>query len=160
MGGCYENGEARQQACKALVDTGPWSSVPEVGYSVAEDSVVGTAIQRVYRHREALVRANKGYSGEGGGQGKDDVDEAVRCALTSMLTGDAVTPPAGTDAALRYVRDRVNVPRDMPIHSAKAFRQALESTAALVGDGHANPIPVKHRRDQSPVEFAHTAAAF
>jgi len=121
-----------------------------------EQHHVAVAIQRVYRHRENLVRVNQGYTGGGSGE-KEAVDLAIRCALTRMLTGEAVTPPAGTDASLRYIRDRVNVPRDMPVHSAKLFRQSLEDTAAMVGGGHANPIPIKHRKDQSPLEFLTTA---
>ena len=81
------------------------------------------------------------------------VDEALRCALTHMMTGEKVTPPAGADVALRYVRDRVNVPRDMPIWSGRLLRAALEDTASLAGDGQGPLIPKKHRRDQDPKLF-------
>ncbi len=55
---------------------------------------------------------------------------------------------------LRYLRDRVNVPRDMSIYAAKRLREALEATAALDGDSQPDPLPVKHRRDQDPANFA------
>ena len=77
----------------------------------------------------------------------------MRCALTLMMTGEVCTPPVGSDGALRYLRDRVNVPRDMSIYAAKRFREALEETAALVGDSQGTPILLKHRRDQDPANF-------
>jgi len=46
------------------------------------------------------------------------------------------------------------VPRDMSIYAAKRLREALEKTAALAGDGQSPPIPIKHRRDQDPANFA------
>ena len=55
--------------------------------------------------------------------------------------------------ALRYLRDRVNVPRDMSIYAARRMRTALERTAALAGDGEGPPIPVNHRRDRDPRAF-------
>ena len=81
------------------------------------------------------------------------VDEALRCALTLMLTGEAAQPPPGSDVALRYVRDRVNVPRDMSLWAARRLREALESTAAAAGPGTGPPLSVQHRRDQDPAAF-------
>jgi len=63
-------------------------------------------------------------------------------------------PPTGSDKALRYLRSRINVPRDMSIFAAKRLREALEKTASLVGDQQGQPIPIKHRRDQDPAYFA------
>ena len=71
-----------------------------------------------------------------------------------MMTGTNCIPPQGSDAALRYLRDRINVPRDMSIYAAKRLRMALETTAALVGDAQGDPIPFNHRRDQNPASFA------
>ena len=71
-----------------------------------------------------------------------------------MMTGKDCPPPAGSDVALRYLRDRINVPRDMSIYAAKHLRESLEKTAALAGDGQPQPIPIRHRRDQDPVNFA------
>lgn len=66
---------------------------------------------------------------------------------------------AGADAALRYVRDRVNVPRDMSLHAARRLRTALEETAALAGSASGPPIPSEHRRDQDPTTFRRAVAA-
>ena len=102
------------------------------------------------KHKDHLIAANPMLSED------VDVDEAIRCALTLMVSGETVEPPAGSDIALRYVRDRVNVPRDMPIWSARRFRSALEQTAAMAGKGQGPTIPIRHRRDQDPTVFGRT----
>ena len=70
-----------------------------------------------------------------------------------MMTGETETPPPGTDSGLRYLRDRINVPRDMPLWSARRLRESLELTAALAGNGQGPEITLKHRRDQNPKNF-------
>lgn len=145
MGGCWENGEPQMLLNKARVDHGPWLGLPDVTYPEPETSRA-EALQRVLKHRANIIRVNPA----------DDqlFDEALRCALTCMMRGQACSPPPGSDAALRYLRDRINVPRDMSIYAAKRLREALEQTAALVGDRQGTPIPVRHRRDQDPANFA------
>jgi glutathione S-transferase len=145
MGGCYENGEPQTRINQRRVDNGPWTGLPDVKYPEPENSRA-EALQRVIKHRTNIIKVNPA----------DDqlFDEALRCALTYMMTGEISTPPSGSDVALRYLRDRINVPRDMSIYAAKRLREALEETAALVGDRQGSPIPVQHRRDQDPVNFA------
>lgn len=144
MGGCWENGEPQMLLNKARVDQGSWLGLPDVTYLEPESSRA-EALQRVIKHRRNIVRVNPA----------DDrlFDEALRCALTHMMTGEVCTPPPGSDEALRYLRDRISVPRDMSIYAAKRLRESLESTAALVGDRQGIPIPFKHRRDQDPANF-------
>jgi glutathione S-transferase len=145
MGGCYENGEPQMLINKGRVDNGAWDGLPDVTYPEPETSRT-EALHRVLKHRNNIIRVNPA----------DDklFDEALRCALTAMMTGKTCTPPPGSDVALRYLRDRISVPRDMSIYAAKRLRTALESTAALVGNGQGTPIPLKHRRDQDPANFA------
>jgi glutathione S-transferase len=145
MGGCYENGEPQMLTNKARVDHGDWFGLPDVTYPEPENSRQ-EALARSIQHHANIVRVNP----------NDDklFDTAFRCALTNMMTGEICVPPVGTDAGLRYLRDRINVPRDMSIYAAKRLRQALEATAALVGDAQGTPIPFNHRRDQNPMEFA------
>jgi glutathione S-transferase len=145
MGGCYENGESQTLINKVRVDNGPWEGLPDVTYVEPETSRT-EALHRVLKHRQNIIRVNPT---------EDKLfDEALRCALTNMMTGKTCTPPAGSDVALRYLRDRISVPRDMSIYAAKRFRAALESTAAMVGNNQGTPIPFKHRRDQDPANFA------
>ncbi len=149
MGGCYENGEPQMLINKTRVDNGPWDGLPDATF-VEPESARAEALYRTIKHHANVVRVNPA----------DDklVDEALRCALTNMMTGKDLVPPPGSDAALRYIRDRINVPRDMSIYAAKRLRTALESTAALVGDTQGVPIPFNHRRDQNPVDFAKTSS--
>ncbi len=145
MGGCWDSGEPQMRLNQARVDNGPWVGLPDVTYPEPENSRV-EALQRVLSHRTNIIRVNPA----------DDrlVDEALRCALTHLMTSVACTPPEGSDLALRYLRDRINVPRDMSIYAAKRLRESLEKTAALAGDRQGPPIPIKHRRDQNPAYFA------
>ena len=145
MGGCWENGEPQMLVNKARVDRGPWAGLPDVTYPEPENSRA-EALQRVIKHRQNIIKVNPA---------SDKLfDEALRCALTRMMTGEVCTPPQGSDPALRYLRDRINVPRDMSIYAAKRLRQSLEETAALIGDRQGQAIPFNHRRDQDPANFA------
>ncbi|WP_404788522.1 glutathione S-transferase family protein [Altericista sp. CCNU0014] len=145
MGGCWENGEPQMQRNKTRVDNGPWFGLPDVAYPEPETSRA-EALQRVLKHRANIIRVNPADGAL--------FDAALRCALTHLITGEVCPPPAESDIALRYLRDRISVPRDMSIYAGKRLRESLEATAALVGDRQGPPIPLKHRRDQDPVPFA------
>ncbi|PSN19520.1 glutathione S-transferase [filamentous cyanobacterium CCP5] len=145
MGGCYANKAPQTAINQHRVDNGPWLGLPDVGYPEPETSRQ-EALARVLKHRANIIRVNPADDAE--------FDTALRCALTHLISGEVCTPPAGTDVGLRYLRDRINVPRDMSIYAAKRLRMALEETAALVGDRSGPAIPTRHRRDQDPAEFA------
>jgi glutathione S-transferase len=145
MGGCWENGDPQMQLNKARVNQGPWEGLPDVTYTEPETSR-SEALYRVLKHRDNIIRVNPAEDAL--------MEVALRCALTTLMTGEACTPPPGSDVALRYLRDRISVPRDMSIYAAKRLRAALETTAALAGDRQGVPIPTQHRRDQNPAEFA------
>ena len=148
MGGCYTSGSPAARKAAGQVDHGPWDgSLPDTALP-EPDSAVAEAVHRVVKHKDAVIAANPCAK-------PAVVDEALRCALTRLATGESCTPAqdAGADAALRYVRDRVNVPRDMSLHAARRLRAALEETAALAGDANGPPISMEHRRDQDPRPF-------
>ena len=144
MGGCWENGEPQMLINKAKVDHGSWFGLPDVTYPEPANSRA-EALHRVIKHRHNIIRVNPA----------DDqlFDTALRCALTNMMTDQVCNPPEETDVALRYLRDRISVPRDMSIYAAKRLREALEKTAALIGDRQPTPIPFRNRRDQDPINF-------
>ncbi len=144
MGGCWENGELQMLRNKQRVDQGPWIGLPDVGYPEPETSRA-EALQRVITHRTNIIRINPADN--------QLFDTALRCALTHMMTNETCIPPLGSDLGLRYLRDRVNVPRDMSIYAAKRLKTSLEATAALVGDAQGPALPTKHRRDQDPANF-------
>jgi glutathione S-transferase len=147
MGGCYFNDLPQTQTNRSQIDNGPWSGLPDVGYPMPE-SARQEALQRILKHRTKILNVNP----------LDDtvMDEALRCALTAMMTGKESLPPANSDVGLRYLRDRISVPRDMSIHAAQQLRTALEATAALAGDRPGPTIPLQHRRDQDPANFVAT----
>jgi glutathione S-transferase len=145
MGGCWENGEPQMLVNKSKVDNGPWAGLPDTTFPESEHARA-EALYRTIKHKDNIIRVNPGDN--------KLVDEALRSALTNMIAGTNCIPPQGSDSALRYLRDRINVPRDMSIYAAKRLRMALETTAALVGDAQGDPIPFNHRRDQNPASFA------
>jgi glutathione S-transferase len=144
MGGCWSNEQEQSLINQKRVDHGPWFGLPDVTYSEPESSR-SEALHRVLKHRANIIKVNPA----------DDslFDQALRCALTQMMTGETCTPPSGADVALRYLRDRINVPRDMSIYAAKRLRESLEFTASLAGDRQGPEIPTQHRRDQNPANF-------
>lgn len=144
MGGCWENHEPQMLLNKHKVDHGSWFELPDVTYPEPENSRE-EALARILKHRDNLIKVNPADP--------QIFDEALRCALTYLMTGEECQPPQGSDSALRYLRDRICVPRDMTIYPAKRLREALEKTASLVGDRQGEPIPFKHRRDQDPTRF-------
>jgi glutathione S-transferase len=145
MGGCYDNDNPQRLINQSKVDNGPWFGLPDVTYPEPENSRQ-EALQRVIKHRRNLIRVNPA---------EDSLfEEVLRCALTHLITGEVCLPPPGSDSALRYLRDRICVPRDMSIYAAKRLRESLEFTAALVGNEQGTPILLKHRRDQDPANFA------
>jgi len=144
MGGCWSNQEDQTLVNQVKVDQGPWLSLPDVTYPEPETSRQ-EALYRVLKHRTSLIRVNPAPN--------ELYDQALRCALTYLITGELCTPPEDSDTGLRYLRDRISVPRDMSIYAAKRLREALETTAALVGNNQGAPIPFEHRRDQDPANF-------
>ncbi|MDG2991404.1 glutathione S-transferase family protein [Candidatus Synechococcus calcipolaris G9] len=144
MGGCYSNAHPQTQINQNRVNFGPWLGLPDVSYP-EPDTARQEALYRVLKHRTNIMRVNPASP--------EVIDWALRCALTKLIKGEDCLPPPGSDGALRYLRDRISVPRDMSIYAAKHLRQALEVTAALAGDGQPAPLPVNHRQDQNPANF-------
>ncbi len=159
LGGCQANGSLDQQALASRIDEGPWPILgegekdPETSQPERPGSV-WFALGRTVKHRLALLRRHP--------LGEEGFDAPLRAALTHLATGERCRPPAGSAPALRYLRDRVSVPRDMPLHAARQLRAALENTACLdPSDGSARPapIPTRHRLDQDPRPFLQASRA-
>jgi glutathione S-transferase len=153
MGGCYANGSAQQRLLATRIDSGPWPIVdpamddPETSEPPSTDSAA-IALARVLRHRDPLLQRNP--------LGADGFDLPLRTALTVLIEQQPLPPPAGSASGLRHLRDRISVPRDMPLHAGRLLRQALEHTAALdpfSPQGQGEPISERDRRDQDPRPF-------
>lgn len=158
MGGCQTRICDAQRQLAARIDEGPWPILgdeqddPETSQPEPPNSHL-LALARTLRHRQVLLRRNP--------LGPDSFDAPLRSALTDLASGIPCPPPPGSAAALRYLRDRISVPRDMPLHAARQLRRALERTAGLdPSDPGARPapLPVRDRRDQDPQPFLEAAA--
>jgi glutathione S-transferase len=101
-----------------LVDYGPYQKVTgEVNADIypMPNLAKEEAAYRMIKHHETLASKNP--------FGAEAFDDGVRCALTLLLTGKQVTPVTkNADQAIRYIRDRISVPRDMSIWAAKNLR--------------------------------------
>ena len=146
MGGCWVDGNQAQQRMALAVDSGSGLDELERRWSSSGESVSARAraLERVLRHRHTLLARNPLG---------DRFDQPLRAALTAMILEQLVIPERGSASALRYLRDRISVPRDMPLESARLLRQVLESTAAEDGDQHPDALPFEHRLDQDPRPF-------
>eukprot|EP00940_MAST-03C_sp_MAST-3C-sp2_P003318 g3318.t1 len=162
MGGCFASGDAQQKRFAAHVDEGPWETLPDSMYADANVMLSKRiAATRVLKHRESILRANPVSD-------KRIVDTALRVVLTTMLdderrvANDAkmlASSPEDAAIALLYIRDRINVPRDMPIWSARYLRKSLDAVVDACASSAARkcavPIDERHRRDQDPRAFGH-----
>ncbi|QNI73899.1 glutathione S-transferase family protein [Synechococcus sp. NOUM97013] len=146
MGGCWADGSEGQRSMAAAVDAGQGLGALESRWTpaLADGMSRERALERVLRHRSTLLARNPLG---------DAFDQPLRAALTTLMQERSVSPEPGSAAALRYLRDRISVPRDMPLHSARLLRQALEATAVLDGDQQPTPLPFEHRFDQDPRPF-------
>eukprot|EP00941_MAST-03F_sp_MAST-3F-sp1_P004005 g4005.t1 len=169
MGGCYENFSETQQKYKKMIDEGPflpsekdYISLPDVGFTEPNDSAM-IALSRVLVHRENVIDcAVKGCRQVGAKVNRNDVEKALLRTVAKMVGEEGIlnseneSLPSEVSIALRYMRDRINVPRDMPLWSARRMRHSLEEIAREIGGNKERrrlEIPFQHRRDQDPREF-------
>ena len=70
-----------------------------------------------------------------------------------MITGEVLIPKKLSGISLRYLKNRISVPRDMPIISARLLRQSLNKIELLSNKNAIDNIPLNHRYDQDPRNF-------
>ena len=73
--------------------------------------------------------------------------------LTHMIKGEVLIPKKLSGISLRYLKNRISVPRDMPIISARLLRQSLNKIESLSDINEMDRIPFRHRYDQDPINF-------
>ena len=123
MGGCYPSGDENQQICQQKVDSCVDFDLKE-SLIIEPETSKSMALFRVLKHKDNILKINP-----------VDLDQALRAALTWMMTGDLVENiPPESGKGLRYLKNRINVPRDMPLWSARRFREALEKVASIEGN--------------------------
>ena len=87
---------------------------------------------------------------------KESFDESLRSALSHMITGEVLIPQKISGISLRYLKNRISVPRDMPIISARLLRKSLNKIESLSDINEIDKIPLRHRYDQDPIHFIYS----
>ena len=70
-----------------------------------------------------------------------------------MITGEVRIPEKLSGKSLRFLKNRISVPRDMPIISARLLRQSLNKIESLSDINEIDKIPFRDRYDQDPKNF-------
>ena len=69
------------------------------------------------------------------------------------MTGELLIPEKLSGISLKYLKNRISVPRDMPIISARLLRQSLNKIESLSDTNQIDKIPLRNRYDQDPRNF-------
>ncbi len=146
MGGCYKESNDQQINFSKLIDTGEGLGNYELNRNYDSKYFAKIALERVIKHKENLLKVNP-YN-------KESFEESLRSALTHMITGEVIIPKKFSGISLRYLKNRISVPRDMPIISARLLRQSLNKIESLSDINEIDKIPFRHRYDQDPSNFA------
>ena len=152
MGGCYESKTEEQHLARKKVDEGPWFDLHDTLFDESEldDDAKNIALERMLLFKSNVINANPM---------KSEFDAPLRQALTLMMTGDKCESTAHTldndqiAQSLRYLRDRINVPRDMPIYSGRYMREALEEVASMYSSNRASRDSYRSQTRSKPVKF-------
>ncbi len=145
MGGCYKEINEQQVSFSELIDTGEGLGNYELNKNYDSKHFAKIALKRVIKHKDNLLKVNP-YN-------KESFDESLRSALTHMITGEVVIPKKLSGISLRYLKNRISVPRDMPIISARLLRQSLNKIESLSDINELDEIPFRNRYDQDPINF-------
>ena len=150
MGGCFFDKNQLQKQFSTAIDSGEGLGCMETCFSQEKQSENKgpefIALTRVLKHRQTLLDLNP--------LGAELFDQPLRAALTFLMKGKLCSPHKGTASGLRYLRDRISVPRDMPLLAARKLRQAIEKTAQLDNPEQGALISTKNRFDQNPEPFS------
>ncbi len=145
MGGCYKESNKQQIIFSELIDTGKGLGNYELNKNYDSKYFAKIALKRVLKHKDNLLKVNP-YD-------KESFEESLRSALTHMITGEVRTPEKLLGISIKYLKNRISVPRDMPIISARLLRQSLNKIEYLSDNDEVDSIPFRHRYDQDPINF-------
>ncbi len=148
MGGCFTYSNPNQNIFVEKIDSGFGLGDLESKAKADESSqnkYESIALERLIKHKEKIIAINP--------MRNELFDQPLRAALTFMYFKRDCVPNKKSASAIRYLRDRISVPRDMPLLSARVFRQALEHTASIDGIELGPKIPTRDRQDQNPIPF-------
>ena len=145
MGGCFKDVNENQRYFSKLIDSGEGVGKLELNRELNTIYYSNFALMRVIKHKEKLIKINPSVN--------EFFDTALRSALTYMINGEINIPEECCGKGLRYLRDRISVPRDMPLLSARMLRKSLERIASFDKSNEIYQLSIKHRYDQDPRAF-------
>ena len=145
MGGCFKDINEAQKNFSRLIDSGEGAGNLEINKEFDSNSYKKIALARVIKHKNNIININPCEN--------NSFDFALRSALTYLISNELNKPDNNSGIGLRYLRDRISVPRDMPLISARLLRKSLEKVASICNPSDIYKIPIKHRYDQNPNDF-------
>ncbi len=149
MGGCWVHANKKQEQFLTAIDIGHGLENLEICLPSRQTQERSKpeliALERVIKHRKNILKVNP--------LGPKLFDQPLRAALSKMVLGKSFHPNKGSAIGLRYLRDRISIPRDMPLLSGRRLRQALEATAQLDSNKQSRTISTTNRYDQDPANF-------
>ena len=145
MGGCFKDINEAQKNFSRLIDSGEGAGNLEINKELDCNYYKKIALARVIKHKNNIININPCEN--------NSFDFALRSALTYLINNELNKPDNNSGIGLRYLRDRISVPRDMPLISARLLRKSLEKVASICNPSDIYKIPIKHRYDQNPNDF-------
>ena len=145
MGGCFKDINEAQKKFSRLIDSGEGAGNLEINKEFDSNYYKKIALARVIKHKNNIININPCEN--------NSFDFALRSALTYLINNELNKPDNNSGIGLRYLRDRISVPRDMPLISARLLRKSLEKVACICNPSDIYKIPIKHRYDQNPNDF-------
>ncbi len=145
MGGCFKDINETQKNFSMLIDSGEGAGNLEINKEFNINYYAKIALGRVIKHKHNIINVNPCEN--------NSFDYALRSALTYLIHDELNKPDDNSSIGLRYLRDRISVPRDMPLLSARLLRKSLEKVASICNTNDIYKIPTKHRYDQNPKDF-------
>ncbi len=145
MGGCFKEINDQQVSFSISIDNGEGLGNLEFNKEFDLNYYAKFALKRVAKHKENIIKVNP-YN-------KGLFEESLRSALTHMVTGEVYKPQYYAGESLKYLKNRISVPRDMPVISARILRQSLNKIESLSDNKEIEKIPVRNRYDQDPRNF-------
>ena len=145
MGGCFKMVNDQQIYFSKLIDDGEGLGCMEINHDLDLNYYAKFALKRVIKHKDNIINANP-YE-------KDLFEESLRSALTYMITSEVNKVSKKGAISVNFLKNRISVPRDMPIISARLFRQSINKINSDIIDTNIDKIPDKHRYDQDPAKF-------
>ena len=145
MGGCFKETNDQQVSFSISIDNGEGLGNLEFNKEFDLNYYAKFALKRVLKHKENIIKVNP-YN-------KGLFEESLRSTLTYMVTGEVYKPQYNAGESIKYLKNRISVPRDMPVISARILRQSLNKIESISDNKDIEKIPVRHRYDQDPRNF-------